>query len=213
MKLSVSVPDDLWSQVHQADNGPSETVQRGLRSLLTELREADRPLANAPDQEHLDRYRPAFDVAVDAATRNVRDMLEAGYRLGLVLAPGMAGADFDVLDDPGTAGAVRTLIESWAQEYDERFSGDFLGYAETVLNAAYIDGTGSDAQTAETVRELLGGEEDPGVGVRWVQSPSEGLIVPSLSTTFADGIVLALRDVRDEALRRLSTKTVTEDQQ
>ena len=213
MKLSVSVPDDLWSQVHQADNGPSETVQRGLRSLLTELREADRPLANAPDQEHLDRYRPAFDAAVDAATRNVRDVLEAGYRLGLLLAPGMVGADFDALDDPGIAGPVRTLIESWGEDDDGRFTGDFLGYVETVLNAAFIGGTGSDAQTAATVRELLGGEDEPGVGVRWVKAPSDDLLLPSLSTTFADGIVLALRDVRDEALRRLSTKTVTEDQQ
>ena len=37
MKFSISVPDDLWREVHSDGAGPSDTVQRALAVLLDAL--------------------------------------------------------------------------------------------------------------------------------------------------------------------------------
>jgi hypothetical protein len=208
MKLSVSVPDDLWAQVHPEGAGPSETVQRGLRTLAEELRRAKRPLANAPDQANLDRYREAFDSAVETTTRTIQAALDNGYRLGLLLAPGLVASDFDALELPRAVAGLQTVVASWGEDDGDVYSHEFTWSVTTALDN--LKGPDSGAETRARLQEILGEEDAPGPGVRWRQEGEE--VLPELSDTFARGALAALRDVRDEATRRMWTSMPAEEQ-
>jgi len=201
MKLSVSVPDDLWAQVHAEGAGPSDTVQRGLRTLVEELRQARRPLANAPDQANLDRYRDTFDSAVETTTRTLHATLDNGYRLGLLLAPGLVGSDFDALEHPDAAAGLQDLVSSWGQDYGDVYSSEFTASVNTVLEN--LCAAGADTETGALRQQILGDEVEPGAGVSWRHDGGEPY--PKLSDTFAQGAIAALLDVRDEAMRRMRT--------
>lgn len=203
MKFSVSVPDDLWLSVHGEDpTGRSETVQKGLQLLAAEQRARQRPLANAPDQSALDRYAAAFEEAVGATVDSVAQVLDNGYRLGLLIAPAMTVSDFDALDVRGSATDVRKIFQTWEGPNVYVLSWSFANGIHEMLQRAYkADG---DKQLRSRLAELLGNEGDPTdesrSGVHWDQLGDEG---PLLSDTYIVGVLSALRDVRDEALRRL----------
>ena len=201
MKLSVSVPDDLWAQVHAEGAGPSDTVQRGLRTLAEELRRARRPLANAPDQTNLGRYRDTFDAAVETTTRTLKATLDNGYRFKLLLAPGLVGSDFDALEHPGAAAGLQEVVSSWGEDYGDFYSGEFTSFVNGVLEK--LDPADADAETRARLQQILGGEVDPGAGVRWRHEGGD--LLPQLSDTFAQGSIAALQDVRDEAMRLMRT--------
>ncbi len=208
MKLSISVPDDLWASVHtDTSQGPSDTVQRALRVLADQHRAAQRPLAHAPDQNDLDRYRPAFEKAVEAAETAFREMLNSGYQFGLLVAGGLTGSDFAVLDNPAVVAEIQAIILAWGFEAEtENLSFEFCSFVGTTLSAWSDD----ESELQGTIQDLLG-DDDGAPGVQWQDGESEdgtAAVFPAVNRTFADGIVRALRDVRDEAARRLTGTSI-----
>jgi hypothetical protein len=203
MKLSVSVPNDLWRTVHTEGAGASETVQRALQCLAA-TDGVQGPLANAPGQANLDRYRDDFESAVERATHEIERMRENGYRFGLSLAIGLNGSDFDALDDPD-AGAEIDEIVYWG------YTGDL--HDSDVFSAglpAYVVGLIHDKDDDEGDHwpsETFGDEDHTRAGVGWEDSH------PILSHTFTESLMAALRDVRDEAVRRLDVPRPHPDQE
>lgn len=211
MKFSISVPDDLWTAVHPPAAGPSDTVQRGLRALLEQRRFEARPMANAPHQEDLERYSAAFEESVASAATSFTAALDNGYRFGLLIASGLDGVDFDDLDDPRANATLRSMVLAWGGTDDGHiFSFEFAATIHHVLNQGYIEE--GDKAVAVTLKQIFGEQDEggvSGVGVQWIKCPEDsmlgpaGEVVPRLSETFAEGALAALRDVRDEALRRV----------
>ena len=206
MKVTVSVPDDLWAEARPDDSsGPSDTVQRGLRALADQLRASKRPLANAPDQSNLERYQPMFDQAVETTARSVGAVLDNGYRFGLLLAPGLTPADFEVIDRRGARTEIQEIVREWGEDGVSDFSREFAGHVSKVLDAFNSD---KDRDRRDLLEEVLGIEDtDVWTGVAWTQEPGKG-DQARLSDTFADGVLDALRDVRDEATRRMTSDRV-----
>ena len=203
MKVTVSVPDDLWAEASPDDSsGPSDTVQRGLRALADQLRASKRPLANAPDQSNLERYQPMFDQAVETTARAIGAVLDNGYRFGLLLAPGLTPADFEVIDRRGARTEIQEIVREWGEDGFGDFSSEFAGHVSKVLDALNPD---KDRDRSNLLEDVLG-TADTGVwtGVAWTQEPDKG-DQARLSDTFADGVLAALRDVRDEATRRMTS--------
>ena len=82
MKLSVSVPDDLWTMAAGRDASPSEVVQLALRALAAQ-RHPVGPFPHAPSQDSLTKLRPRIDQAI-ATVRAARERLrELGYAAGV----------------------------------------------------------------------------------------------------------------------------------
>lgn len=212
MKFSISVPDDLWTAVHTPAAGPSDTVQRGLRALLEQRQSEARPMANAPHQDDLERYSAAFEDSVASAASSFTAALDNGYRFGLLIASGLEGVDFDDLDDPRANATLRSIVLDWGGRHDGSvFSFEFAATIHHVLNQGYLEK--DDEPLSLKVTQILGAQDEgggeSGVGVQWIRNPDDsmlgpaGQVVPRLSETFAEGALAALRDVRDEALRRV----------
>src|SRR4051812_27482544 len=87
MKLSVSVPDELWTDVVGDSESPSAVVQQALR-LLSTRKEEQRGLSHAPSAGVVQELRASgeLDAIVDEIARDARAMAEAGYRVGIRLA-------------------------------------------------------------------------------------------------------------------------------
>jgi hypothetical protein len=212
MKVTVSVPDDLWAEANPDDSsGPSDTVQRALHLLRDQLRASRRPLANAPDQANLERYQAMFDEAVDVTARSVGAVLDNGYRFGLLLAPGLTPADFEVIDGRGARTEIQEIVWEWGQDGVSDFSWEFAGHINSVLDNYNSD---EDRDRNALLRDVLGDEDtEVWTGVAWSTAPGEvGQTAPRLSDTFADEVLAALRDVRDEATRR-ATSSGNEDRE
>ncbi len=112
MKLSVSVPDELWLNVSARGTvGPSEVVQRALRLLELSEKEAERPMARAPSSTDLASYAENFNSAADLAAMALHTAPDAGYRVGLELSHGLQPDDLAALDDPGLEG-IRYFLAS-----------------------------------------------------------------------------------------------------
>ena len=215
MKLSVSVPDDLWTEVHTDSSGPSETVQKGLRALLEVQRAEAIPMANAPDAPTRESSRDRFESAVDKATRTITEVRSTGYRFGLLIADGMTIEDFEALD--GDTRALqeqlrRAVIDPETYGTDFTISWAFMGHIGAVLSPLWendVDDLDEDGQARRVELDSVFGDDDqPAPGVDWVSADQYdaaliGGIVPVISDLYADGVIAALADVRDEAMRRM----------
>lgn len=205
MKVTVSVPDDLWAEANPADsNGPSDTVQRALHLLRDQLRAAQRPLANAPDQANLDRYRQMFDEAVETTAKSIQTVLDNGYRFGLLLAPGLTPPDFETIEKPDAGPEIKELVFAWGDGLPDPFSWEFAAQVAEVLDASNSD---EDPDLHRLLDEVLGGPDNRSTGVIWTQSPyDETKSLPRLTDTYTNGLLAALRDVRDEATRQMTSE-------
>src|SRR4051794_17763919 len=85
MKLSVSVPDELWSKVAGADASPSEVVQTALTEMASR-RHPTGPYAYAPTPEVVASAKPQIEHAVQRLLGERRRLREAGYRVGVRIA-------------------------------------------------------------------------------------------------------------------------------
>jgi len=86
-----------------------------------------------------------------------------------------------------------------------RFRADVRACGNEALNRA-----DANPETRALLEEILGEEGDAGTGVRWRHEGES--VLPELSDTFAQGALAAMRDVRDEAMRRMRTSTQDEGQ-
>lgn len=201
MKQTISVPDDLWTAaLDGSSSGPSELVQRALRALVDSRAPLGAPMASAPDPGKTDRYQIRFEAAVDALAEGLREVSDRGYRLGLELGGGLSPSDFDLLDDEPTA--CRALQYAFEEHGDSTMIADEDPAAFSAIFWLTVEEflEGNPA-------ELLGEPVDPVVGIVWSWrpdvAPDESEYRPQLSPTVAQAAIGALRDVRDEANRRL----------
>lgn len=219
MKFSVSVPDDLWAAVHTDASGPSDTVQRGLRALLDQQRAASVPMANAPDPALREQTRDRFEAAVSGATRAITAVQSVGYRFGLLIASGMTTSDFELIDSrPDRLIAdirqALTVPETWVSA--QEISYEFREHVVEIMDVAWGDQSDVPAEKAplrEELDEVFGYENEPAPGIRWVpmsefedNGKAEKMMVPVFSDLYGDGILAALADVRDEAIRRIHSE-------
>lgn len=120
MKLSVSVPDDLWASVTKPGDSASEVVQEALR-LLQERERPQRPFSRAPE-DLSDEVRSELSDAV-ARIRDLRIFQRrAGYQAGIALAA--EGS----LDDHDTFRllAERMTVEEAADTLNYEWDGEEL---------------------------------------------------------------------------------------
>lgn len=78
MKMTVSVPDELWTSVFQPGQVASHVVQEALR-LLAPQRSPAEPFASAPPGSDLAAIEAAKQALIDEAT----ELWRAGYQLGI----------------------------------------------------------------------------------------------------------------------------------
>lgn len=97
---------------------------------------------------------------------------------------------------------IQEIVWEWGEDGVSAFSREFAAHVSQVLDAYSSD---KDRDRHDLLEDVLG-TEDTGVwtGVVWTQEPGEG-DQARLSDTFADGVLAALRDVRDEATRRMTS--------
>src|SRR5271170_2749397 len=92
MKLSVSVPDELWTRVAGQGSSPSEVVQTALATLAS--RRSNR-LRFGGDPEVIKANQELLDQAVERLRIERKSLEEKGYRAGARLA---AESDMLTLD-------------------------------------------------------------------------------------------------------------------
>jgi hypothetical protein len=197
MKFSISVPDELWKTVdNDMGDGPSVIVQRALRALAAQQGAASNPMAGAPGHSALDQYRPAFEEAVAGVAGRIEEVLESGYRFGMVIAPGLTMTDFDLLDDESVA------IEQMRYLVNPDLI-DRIASTEDLVSTSLRDRFATVSSSPDG-KIALGTPEAPAPGVRWEED--EYGEYPEISQMFARAMVAALRDVRDESLRRIQIR-------
>lgn len=145
-----------------------------------------------------------FDEAVETTAKSVGVVLDNGYRFGLLLAPGLTPADFEVIDRREARAEIQELVSEWGEAGVSAFSWEFALHVQQVLDAYNSD---EDQDRRDLLRDVLGTEDDDvWTGVIWTPEPgADERLLPGLTATFADGVLAALRDVRDEATRRMTS--------
>lgn len=119
MKMSVSVPDELWEAARSAVDGrdsPSAVVQEGL-SRLVEVEGRAKPYAAKPAMEG--------EVAAQAAAARARllagarELYQKGYREGIKIATELTVQQLQMLVRVGVAKATENAVE--AVRLDQRY--------------------------------------------------------------------------------------------
>jgi hypothetical protein len=85
MKLSISVPDDLWAAAAPAGSSPSEVVQRALSEVVS-LQKPSSPWGRAPETGVVEECKESLDAAVHRLLSERKQLRRHGYRVGAVLA-------------------------------------------------------------------------------------------------------------------------------
>jgi hypothetical protein len=100
MKLSISVPDDLWRDARLEDEPNSQTVQEALRML------ADRRRAGAPELPGIGwPYGEESEVVVETLDRladEARALRDKGYTIGFELAQRLSWTLLEKLPSDGS---------------------------------------------------------------------------------------------------------------
>ena len=112
MKLSVSVPDDLWEAVSGIDGSASQVVQESLR-LLAERRRRDFPTIG--ESHYADDGDLELREAVDKLTAEAAALRGTGYSIGVELSMSLPWLTLDVL--PAGAALLRQL-RAWQSGFD-----------------------------------------------------------------------------------------------
>jgi hypothetical protein len=212
MKLSISVPDDLWTSVSaKTGGGPSDTVQLALRALAKVQRAEERPLAHAPYPSDEFQYLDSFEGAVGNAVDSILVVKDFGYHFGLRAGRGLQSEDIDALSKPGAFKEFKAQVSLPEEPAADRelpgespslFSGYFLDWLHALLHP------GEDEIIREEFPEGIDLDRlHPAnrAGRRWsgIWWNEDGSAA-TLSDTCAKSAFEALLDIRDEALRRVA---------
>ncbi len=179
MKLSVSVPDDLWSDLATGSNSPSQLVQDALRELQRHRRRGEERVVDlearlASSDPEGDPAAPTVNSVLDRLTEEAADLMDTGYRMGVELAGKLSWLDLEALAE------------------GSRLRDDLI---RAVERDGHFLGTGGDLR--DVIYQLL---SDWQVGL-----DEDGEAIPS--TTLYAGMAAGLADIRvaiRERLRRSS---------
>lgn len=115
MKITVSVPDELWAEAADPGDSPSAVVQEGLR-----LRADRRAAQSAPfegDSEMLERAMAGeFSGKLDDLVRQAEGLRSGGYTVGVDAALSLP---WDVLDRATDPVQLRAELIAWFKGYDD----------------------------------------------------------------------------------------------
>ena len=141
MKLSVSVPDELWKEVAGEDESPSEVVQRALRAEASRRTSRHRELRTREQETRMERIR-------DRLRHEAQRAFAQGYDLGLEMADELPWAMVARLATAGTSGSARTAILRLTEEHPE-----VAGVFERFASAWELDPTALDG-ASQAFRDL-----------------------------------------------------------
>ncbi len=115
MKLSVSVPDELWDRARglRPDLKDSHLIQNALEGFTKPAEVAGYSVAMPEDA------KPAFEAAREKLAAHARGEFEEGYRAGVEIVPSLSWWDIQSLAD-----RHRFAVKEWAR-----------GYSDSVVNA------------------------------------------------------------------------------
>lgn len=206
MKLSVSVPDDLWEEARSVAAGPessSAVVQEALRRWVTQARSGPGYATNPPEDVLGDMQE-----ARERLSREARAEFGHGYAQGVQCARRLPWRAIENLADQHSF-RVREWARAWAKaavELDMATPSQSLSNAEQaeIINAWLrsprrrpFDWTDVDAAVQEADPE-----PGPYVVVRALIPALGGLVPPygdelefRPSTTYLRGFTQAMRDV------------------
>ena len=111
MKMTVSVPDDLWLEATEPGESPSAAIQDALR--LRAGRSRSNPLADHPEI----LGDPQASARLDELVADVRRIREGGFRVGVDAGLTLGWEDLERQTEAGR-GELTAEIRSW-------FRGDF----------------------------------------------------------------------------------------
>jgi hypothetical protein len=119
MKLSVSVPDEMWEQALRPGESPSAVVQEGLKLLVaTRGQPAQRALRRAggsyygSDDEGAVSY---VEEVLEAVTMNAAAMRDGGYSVGVDVAKRIPWAQLENLRNEAY---IRSELVRWSRDGD-----------------------------------------------------------------------------------------------
>ena len=139
MKMSISVPDDLWRRVAAPGESPSAVVQRALEALRPEQKtEVHR---RAPAELLPELLDTELSDAVDRLRHEMNEIRNAGYRAAVTLARSYHWRFFD-----GLPSTERAVVQLCGIDETELYS--------TVLSAAREAGATSTGQLTHGGRVL-----------------------------------------------------------
>src|SRR5690606_9827501 len=105
--------------------------------------------------------------------------------------------------EPEAGQRIKELVFDWGDGVSDPFSWEFAAQIQQLLDASNSD---DDPDLHRLLGEVLGGVDDQSTGVIWTESPlHEDQVVQRLTDTYTNGVIAALRDVRDEATRQMTS--------
>jgi hypothetical protein len=109
MKLSVSVPDDLWEKaVRQAvGESPSGIIQKALSQFVGSSARSEYAVRPPLDTALAKELRAARAQIIDSA----REMYQSGYRDGISLAKELGFSELAYIVEQGSLKAARTMAK------------------------------------------------------------------------------------------------------
>lgn len=221
MKISASVPDDLWARAQYLGDGPSEIVQEALRRCTREI-----PRRGAVPVSDLDpEAGRLFEEAVAETRERLLEERRSGFRFGLTIAKGMTADDAELIANvPRAVDELRELIRlgpsmsalfearpSHAggfsdQLFHELFFSDFFDrflddstkaldrVRESLLETADEDGTEKVLDRYLDERRSAS-DAEAAAGIRVLGDPETHKRYLWVSRSFAEGVIDALAAV------------------
>lgn len=153
MKLSISVPDDLWARVRREDESPSRVVQAALHLLARERQ----------GTADLIMEIPGVEAAVDDLTEAGRGLRRTGLEIGAKAASSVPWNVLEGIEQDALEGLEVSLCEG-AGTYGV---GEALG--DALMESLEEEGLASRAEWT--------GEEQRGVGATISAAIIEGIEV------------------------------------
>ena len=118
MKLSISVPDELWEQATHPGASPSQVVQESL-SLLVSHRKSGEERVVTSAETRLDRFSDDAEWITERLDRlheSAKDLRDTGYRMGIEIATEL---DWLFLEHLPVGRELRGYLLEWATDGEE----------------------------------------------------------------------------------------------
>lgn len=178
MKLSVSVPDDLWDQAKAlgGDAQSSHLIQQALRRYVEDGGSKPAYSTSAPAD-----IADALQTVQKRFAEEAREEFERGYRAAVTAFPKLQWSDIEFL-----ANTFRFDVKRWARNYRDIAEDVELRKGE--MTPGYVSHYPPDVdvnvETVKALMEAIGGWVAPFDMAEWSPRP-----------TYARGFTQAMRDL------------------